>query len=236
MNVFVYATAEEAARACAEALRQRVEEALADRGAARVALSGGSTPKLLFAAMREMEARWRETDWFWVDERCVGPEDEQSNYGMAAREFLDRVAAPPERIHRVRGELPPEEAAARYEEEIRAAFGGADPEFDVMQLGLGADAHTASLFPGEAAIERRTGIAAAVYAEKLKQWRVTLLPGVIFGARARLALAAGKDKAEALRRITNEALDPRRLPGQLLLAPDAPSLFYLDKAAAEGLA
>jgi 6-phosphogluconolactonase len=228
----IYATATAAAAACAEAMRALIEESVALRGVARVAVSGGSTPRLMFDALSGMALDWGRIDWFWVDERCVPPDHELSNYAMTARHLLAPAGVAAERVHRVRGELAPEEAAAAYIEEMERVFEGEFPEFDVVQLGLGADAHTASLFPGEPLIEEIGGVAAAVYVEKLDQWRVTLLPEVLFAARARLVLATGADKAEALRRITSEPLEPRRLPAQLLLSPDAISHFFLDQAAA----
>lgn len=235
IDALVYPTARDAAAGCAQAIADAVNEALEQRGAARIALSGGSTPLLMFEAMRTLDAGWALTDWFWVDERCVPPDHELSNYSAAARHLLEPLNVPAARIHRVRGELPPAEAALRYEEEILAAFGGEFPVFDVLQMGLGADAHTASLFPGEPLIESRDGVAAAVFVEKIAQWRVTLLPGVLFEARARFVLATGADKADPLRRITRDDLNPLRLPGQLLLAPLAPSRFFVDEAAAVGI-
>lgn len=233
-GALIYPTAYDAAAGCADALRTIVEQALDERGVARVALSGGSTPRLMFEAMQSMPAAWPRVDWFWVDERCVPPDHELSNYAMAARSLLEPLGVPAERVHRVHGELPPQEAAARYEDAVLAAFGGEFPEFDAIQLGLGADAHTASLFPGEPLIESMDGVAAALFVPKLEQWRITLLPGVLFAARARLVLATGAEKSSALRAILSEPLDPKRLPGQLLLAPDAPSRFFLDEAAASG--
>ncbi len=231
----VYETPAAAAAACAEALRSLIEAALEERGVARVAVSGGSTPRLMFDALSAMPLDWTRIDWFWVDERCVPPTDEQSNYAMTARHLFTPAGVPAERIHRVRGELPPAEALERYLAEIEQVFQTDFPEFDVVQLGLGADAHTASLFPGEPLIEEIGGVAAAVYVQKLEQWRITLLPETLFSARARLVLVTGEDKAEALRRITSEPLEPRRLPGQLLLSQQALSHFFLDRAAAAGL-
>lgn len=189
----------------------------------------------MFDALSTMALDWTRIDWFWVDERCVPPTDERSNYAMTARHLFTPAGVPAERIHRVRGELPPDEALEHYLAEIEQVFETDFPEFDVVQLGLGADAHTASLFPGEPLIEEIGGVAAVVYVEKLQQWRITLLPETIFSARARLVLVTGADKAEALRRITTEPLEPRRLPGQLLLSQQALSHFFLDRAAAAGL-
>lgn len=235
MDALVFPTPADAAQGCAEALRALIDQAIAERGIARVAVSGGSTPKLMFDALARMELDWHKIDWFWVDERCVPPDHELSNYAMTARHLFDPAGVPPDRIHRVRGELPPDEALEAYLDEIARVFESPYPEFDAVQLGLGADAHTASLFPGEPRIEEIGGVAAAVHVEKLDQWRVTLLPEALFAARARLVLATGADKASAVSRIAYDLLNPLELPGQLLLAPGAPSVFYLDEAAAADL-
>ena len=231
----VYETPAAAAQACAEAIRSLCADAIRERGVARVAVSGGSTPRLMFEALRGMALDWQRIDWFWVDERCVPPDHELSNYGMTARSLFEPAGVPGERIHRVRGELPPQEALEAYLEEMARVFESPFPEFDVVQLGMGADAHTASLFPGEPLIEEIGGVAAAVFVAKLEQWRVTLLPEVLFAARARLVLVTGEDKAGALRRIISEPLEPKRLPAQLLLSKEALSHFFLDRAAAAGL-
>ncbi|MGB9611442.1 MAG: 6-phosphogluconolactonase, partial [Bryobacteraceae bacterium] len=150
----------------------------------------------------------------------------------------DRPGQAPQNVHRVEGELPPGEAARRYEAEIRSFFRlapGALPQFDVIHRGLGADAHTASLFPGEPLIEDREGIAAAVWVEKLSAWRITLLPGVLLNARHTVVLATGADKAEALRNVFLAPHEPKQFPGQLGLREGLAMTWFLDEAAAQWL-
>ena len=128
----------------------------------------------------------------------------------------------------------PEVAARRYEEDIRNFFGlepGEMPHFDVIHRGMGPDAHTASLFPGEPLIDDRQGIAAAVYVAKLAQWRITLLPGVLEAARSTAMLVTGPDKAEALRAVFQEPYEPKKYPAQLGSRGGAVT-WFLDQAAA----
>jgi 6-phosphogluconolactonase len=130
--------------------------------------------------------------------------------------------------------LDPAEAAARYAQDIRRFFGlvpGEMPRFDVVHRGMGPDAHTASLFPGEARIEDQSGIAAAVWVEKFKQWRITLLPGVLVAARHTAMLVAGADKAAALRSVLRQPFAPLQYPAQI--ASGQRTVWFVDTAAAQ---
>lgn len=222
----------EAAAACAQALAARISEAIQKRGEARVAVSGGSTPKLMFEALVGMAVPWDKVHLFFVDERAVGPEHELSNYGMTLRYLIEPARLPAANVHRIEGEREPAEAARLYSEEIRHVFGPGMPVFDAIQCGIGADAHTASLFPDGPLIDDLAGIAAAAYVEKMKQWRITLLPGVLLHARVRLVLASGEDKAEALRWTLTSPWSLAAYPAQLLVSEGVETEFYLDVAAA----
>ena len=128
-----------------------------------------------------------------------------------------------------------ERAAEHYEDDVRRFFAlepGELPHFDIVQQGMGPDAHTASLFPGEPLIEDREGITAAVYVEKVKQWRITLLPGVLLAAKHNIFLVAGKDKAQAVRAVFHEEYDPKRLPAQVVSHHGRRVAWFLDTAAA----
>jgi 6-phosphogluconolactonase len=175
---------------------------------------------------------------FFVDERCVRPTDTASNYKLACDNLIAHVPIPEGNVHRIVGEMAPAEAAERYTAEIRAFFGlGEDgmPQFDIVHRGMGPDAHTASLFPGDPLIDDHAGIAASTFATKFNQWRVTLLPGVLQAARNTVFLVAGEDKVEALRAVFHEKYDPKRFPSQLGNAGDSVA-WFLDEAAAKGLA
>lgn len=175
---------------------------------------------------------WERVHLFWVDERAVPPTDVQSNFKFAQDAWLRPGKFPAPNVHRVLAELEPAAAAARYVEDIQRFFGlaaGELPHFDVVHRGMGPDAHTASLFPGEPLIQDRSGIAAAVRVEKFKQWRITLLPGVLLAARHTALLVAGADKAAALRSVLNQPFDPLHYPAQIASGQGA--VWFVDAAA-----
>jgi 6-phosphogluconolactonase len=233
---FVYESADAASVACARKLLELLEHTLATQPRASLAVSGGSTPKPMFAAMAQSNFDWTNVHLFWVDERCVPPTDSESNYKLAKDHFIDPAHFPAANVHRIQGELKPTEAAKLYEADIRKFFELSGdhpiPRFDVIHRGLGPDAHTASLFPGEPLIDDRTNICAAVYAEKFHQWRVTLLPGVLEAARHTLMLAAGADKTEPLRSVLHEPYDPKKYPAQITTYDGHGVIWFLDQAAA----
>jgi len=201
----------------------------------RIALSGGSTPKALYSliADRVDKGQARGIDWarvslFFGDERCVPPDHPDSNYRMVKQSLL--VHGLTANVHRVLGELPPEEAAARYEEELRGEFGDGVPKFDLIALGLGPDGHTASLFPGSAALNDRTRWVAANYVEKFKSWRITFTYQVLNSANEDLFLVSGSEKAEATGQIFKGADLPAgrvKPPGKLLWYLDAPAAAFV---------
>jgi 6-phosphogluconolactonase len=149
---------------------------------------------------------------------------------MASQALLERVSMPPENVHRIRGELPPEEAAAVYRAELGEIL-GEDGTFDLILLGIGTDGHTASLFPGTMAVEERRRDVVAVYVEKLTSWRVTLTLPVINGARRVIFLVGGAGKAPVLARVhAGEAL-----PAALVQPKDGQLTWLVDRDAAGGL-
>jgi 6-phosphogluconolactonase len=224
-----------AAEACCHSIINLLDEALAGQEYASLAVSGGTTPKLMFQKMAATRFPWDKVALFFVDERCVPPTDAASNYKLA-EEFLIRPAHIPNRnVHRIMGELPPDVAAKRYQQEIREFFGldeGEMPHFDVVHRGMGPDAHTASLFPGEPLIEDREHIAAAVWVEKFHMWRVTLLPGALLAAKHNVFLVCGDDKAESVRAVLNEEYDPKKYPAQIASHHGRGVSWFLDQAAA----
>jgi len=234
-----YPDEQSAAEHCARHLVGLLEEALAGRQRASLVLSGGRTPRLLFQKLVMEPFRWDRVHLFWVDERPVPPTDPESNYRLAEDWLILPAHIPRQQVHRILGELAPDRAARRYQEEIREFFGltpGELPRFDVIQCGMGADAHTASLFPGEPLIEDREHLAAAVFVEKLRQWRVTLLPGVLLNAGNIVMLVTGADKDEAVRAVFREDYDPKRYPAQMLLRHGSNVTWFLDEAASRLMA
>jgi 6-phosphogluconolactonase len=185
----------------------------------------------MFEWMAAQAFEWKAIEIFWVDERCVPPDDAQSNYRMTREALLDRIQIEPARIHRIKGELPPEQAAALYREDIWNTFDLSPselPVFDIIQRGMGPDAHTASLFPGGPLIEDRTHVASDVWVEKMKQHRVTLLPGVLEKGRHTLCLATGLEKQQALRDVLSGPEDLKNFPAQI---GRATAIWYVDRAA-----
>ncbi len=229
---------EESARQCAAFILDRLRHAIAQRNIATIALSGGHTPKLLFSKLAASGFDWSHVHFFWVDERCVPPDSDESNYKLAQQTLLHPARVPNANIHRIRGEMPPEEAAAAYVEEIRNFFhlGPHElPVFDLIHRGIGADAHTASLFPGEPLIHDRAGIAAAVWVDKLKSHRVTLLPGVLWAARCTVIQAEGQDKAEPVYNVLYGPEDPLQYPCQIAARDPERTVWFLDQLAASKL-
>jgi 6-phosphogluconolactonase len=228
-----------AAAACAQHISALLEQALSDQEHATLAVSGGSTPKLLFQSMIASGFRWQRVHLFFVDERAVPPNDPESNFRLANENLIVPAHIPPEQVHRVHGESKPEAAAQQYVDDIRNFFGleeGEMPHFDVVQCGMGPDAHTASLFPGETSIEDREHIAGAVYVQKMAKWRVTLLPAALLAARNTAFLVTGADKAPAVGDVFHQEFDPKHYPAQLISRQSKRVTWFLDQAAAVELA
>ena len=224
-----------AAEACAHHLLNILEEVLSGQEFVTLAVSGGSTPRLLFQQLAKSKFRWDHVHLFWVDERCVPPTDPASNFKLADDYLIHPAHIPMKHVHRIFGEIAPKAAAERYAEEIREFFGldeGELPHFDVIHRGMGPDAHTASLFPGEPLIDDREGIAAAVFAAKFNQWRVTLLPGALLAAKHTVFLVAGDDKAESVRAVFKEEYDPKKYPAQIATHHGRGVTWFLDQPAA----
>lgn len=212
------------------------------RGKARLAISGGSTPKATFKLLADPGERyrsqmpWEKLEVYWVDERCLPPDHPDSNYHMTRENLLDHVPIPLTQIHRIQGELDPEEAAARYESELRNQFrleGAQGPVFDLLALGMGDDGHTASLFPHTEALHEMMRLVVPNYVSQQKyNWRITLTWPVIVEARDIFFLIAGKDKAEPVHRVLQGPYDPETLPSQLIQPRSGNLLMLLDRQAA----
>ena len=223
-------------------------DAIRTTGAFKLALAGGSTPRGLYArlASERHAARieWPRVHVFWGDERCVAPQDPESNQRMAREALLDHVPLPAAQVHAIRGDAEPHAEANRYERVLREAF--ATPSgpprcepgarFDLVLLGLGEDGHTASLFPGRPGVrEVRRWALAAEPPEPTRSWRVTLTPPVINAAAEVIFLVSGRAKAAILRRVLRGPREPERLPAQAI-APRAGELRWLvDADAASAL-
>ena len=236
MSVHVYGSSEELSATAAREFAARAEEAIEERARFAVVLAGGSTPETMYGILaRDYIGRidWRKVYFFFGDERSVPPHHEDSNLKMASEVLLDHV--PVANVHRIRGELSPEEAAEAYEEELRTFFQTEDvPRFDLILLGVGKDGHTASLFPETSALEIHDRWVVANPVLKLDTIRITLTVPVINAALAVHFLVGGEDKAEALRQILEGDADPRAYPAMLVHPHGGPE-WMLDKAAASAL-
>jgi 6-phosphogluconolactonase len=230
-----YPDAKAAAEACSHHITGLLDEVLSGQEFGSLALSGGSTPKLLFDEMVKSRIEWGRIHVFWVDERCVPPGDPASNYKLAADNLIKPARIPMRQVHRICGELGPASAARRYTDEIREFFGleqGELPHFDVVHRGMGADAHTASLFPGDPLIDDRENIAAPVKRKSDGLSGVTLLPGVLLNAKHTVFLVTGPDKAEAVRAVFKEEYDPKKYPAQMASHLSRRVAWFLDEPAA----
>jgi len=237
----VEADASALARSAAQTLTEKLAESIAARGCARVAVSGGSTPKAMFELLANpaepFRARidWQKLELFWVDERAVGPEHAESNYRMTRESLLDLVPMNAAQIHRMEGELEPVVAAARYESELRNSFrleGAELPRFDVLALGMGPDGHTASIFPDTEAIYNLTSLVAANHVPQKNCWRITLTWSVINQARDVFFIIGGKDKAETVRDVWTGPRNVDLLPSQLIRPASGILSLLLDQGAA----
>lgn len=209
------------------------------RGRFNVALSGGSTPKALFSLLASaayaepMADLWRETEVFWTDERCVPPDDAQSNYRMAHESLLSHVSLPAAQIHRMRGEDEPERAAEDYASSLESHFHESDPSFDLILLGMGADAHTASIFPRSPVLkDSEARLVAAVYVEKLQAHRLTLTLRVLNRARNIIFLVSGREKASPLRQVFAALERDEDLPARSVRPTSGTACWLIDEEAA----
>lgn len=243
----VLTIAEDAAhldRTAAERLTSIVDGAVRAHGAAMVSLTGGHTPRRLYELLADPRQPWRaRIPWervhlFWGDERHVPPDHPDSNYRMAHDALVAKVPVPSEQVHRMRGELPAEEAARAYELELGDPFraaGRTDQTFDLMLLGLGEDAHIASIFPGSPVLDERSRRVAAPWVSHLHAYRITLTPPALLDARRIVMLVEGPKKAEAVAAAIEGPPDVARWPAQLLRAADDRVEWLTDRPAAQGL-
>jgi len=219
VDIRLFDTADDAVEAAA------VELAHAARSGAHVALSGGSVAHS-FARAAELAPDWSDSEVWWSDERCVPEDDPRSNYRLARENLLERLADAPRAVHRIRGELTPGEAAAIYDSEVD------DVRLGLALQGVGPDAHTASLFPNDPALEERKRRALPVHRADVD--RVTLTIPVLCGAETVLFLALGESKADAIRRVFAEPPSPQA-PASLVRSEHGQTVVMLDRAAAAQL-
>ena len=246
-EIRVYGNSQELALEAAKDFARLADQYVVGLGRFTAVLSGGSTPRAMFSLLTEQpfskSVPWESIYFFWGDERAVPPTHSGSNYRMANEALLSRVPVPPENIFRIPAELDDRERAAReYSETIRQFFSGGSapgtaplsawPRFDLVLLGMGSDAHTASLFPRTAALKISDQIAAANYVQKLNTHRITLTATTINNARNVTFLVAGEDKGQALKSVIEGPADPDLYPGQLIQPRSGRLTYLVDEEAA----
>lgn len=234
MDFETFSTSSALVERAAELFIQTAAQSFLARGYFSVALSGGSTPRALYQLLADTPLAWEHIHFFWGDERCVPPDHADSNYRMTAESLLRRVHIPPENIHRIQGELPPEEAALRYEDALRRFFDDA-PRFDLILLGMGEDGHTASLFPNSPALHERTRWVAAVPHTTPPPPlvpRVTLTLPVLNAARQVLFLVSGAGKAQRLAEVLHAPTASPSLPASMIRPDHGDILWMVDQSAA----
>jgi len=225
---------EELAGMAADLFVERSEQALVRRGRFLVALSGGATPRRLYALLASPaycdRVDWKRTEVFWVDEQCVPPDHPESNYRMAHELLLSKVPLEEKQIHRIRGDEEPEIAAKYYGMEVSAYMPKSLFTFDLAILGLGIDGHTASLFPGDPAVSE-TGQVAVVVEPRGQHRRITVTMPVLNHVVTALFLVAGPEKAATVREILDEG-NPKGYPAGMVLPVKGELFWCLDRKAA----
>ena len=220
----------------AAAVAGSMVDAVTQRGRCSLLLAGGGTPRTAYEllAMRyRNDVPWGQVHLFWGDERFLPPGDPRSNARMAREALVDRVPCPPANVHPIPAGLPSADAAAlRYEETLRAHFTGDQPSFDLVLLGLGEDAHTASIFPRSPALDATDRWVMAVTAPVEPALRVTLTMQALTAAAKLFVLVAGSEKAAALRHALDPASDPERYPAAALRRAGSRVTWWADRAAA----
>ena len=226
----------------AEEIAHVAGDAICTHGEFTFCLTGGETPAPIYellATRFHHSIDWSEVQFFWGDERCVPPDDSASNFGLAHRTMLSKLDLRPEQVHRMRGEDPPDQAAAAYERDLQNFFkitAGELPSFNLVMLGLGDNAHIASLFPHTPSIHVKDRLAIAVEVDAPQRHRISLTAPVINQAAYVLFVVSGASKAEAVKHVLDDPPDPDSFPAQLVMPDRGHVLWLVDKDAARLLA
>lgn len=232
----IHPDAHAAARAVAESFTRHAAAAVDARGRFSAALTGGSGPVEAYHLLAEEPFRsripWDGVHLFWGDERCVPPGHARSNFRMANEAFVSRVPIPPGNVHRMRGELRPEEGAAQYAEELAAFFGEGTPRFDLVHLGVGPDAHVASLFPFSDPLRERDRAVTTNLHLPLGEPRITLTLPVLNAAARVEMIVIGRSKADVVWTVLRGPIDPFRFPAQFVRPADGEMMWMMDRDAA----
>lgn len=241
MNIAIYPDADQLSQAAAQYFVQVANEAIVSHGRFTVALSGGSTPKKLYSLLAaepyRSQINWSLVEVFWGDERCVSPDDPESNYHLAWEGLLSKVPVPTSQIHRVPADEADRDAASHnYEEEIKRAFStDGIPSFDLIQLGMGPEGHTASLFPHQESLQETQRLIMPVTVPKPPPPRLTFTPPLLNAARHIQFLVTGAEKADAVQAVLEGPYQPTEYPAQIVRPQNGEVTWMLDTTAASKL-
>ena len=235
----VFNDLEALSQAAAKTFADLAKQAVASRGRFSVALSGGNTPHRLYEILAtppyQKQVPWEATHVFWGDERCVPTNDPRSNFLMAQQTLLSHVPIPEDHVHPILGDLPAALAATDYETELRDFFADQPPVFDLILLGLGENAHTASLFPHTSVLVESERWVSKIYVAEQSMYRVTMTAPLINQAREVIFLVSGVEKASALQSVLEGAYHPNEFPAQFIHPNGVHPTWLVDKAAAHKL-
>jgi len=232
-DIKIFSSPPELAESLALEFVEQIKEASTEVRPFTVAVSGGKTPRLFFSILGRNfaeEAIWRNLHLFWVDERCVPPWHNESNFGIVQEEFIDRSDISPSNIHRIRGEDDPQSEAERYENELRAFIEERDgfPAFDLILLGIGADGHTASIFPGNEGLFNSERLCVPAIHPVSGQTRITLTGSVINNAARIIFMVTGKSKADIVRNVIDPQTHIKEYPASFVIPASGRLSWYID--------
>jgi 6-phosphogluconolactonase len=238
MQIAVYPNTNTLSQQAAQLIVRLANESIVTRGRLSIALSGGSTPRTLYGLLGSEAYRdqidWSKVDIFWSDERCVPPDSPDSNYFMAQEVLLSHLPLFPEQVHRMPADKPDHDAASlAYTREMQQVFGtDGIPHFDLIQLGMGPEGHTASLFPHQASLHEQQRLVMLVNVPKPPFARLTFTLPILNATRHVLFLVAGAEKADAVRAVLAGDYQPEEYPAQLIRPASGDVVWMLDEAAA----
>ncbi len=241
MQIALYPDTDILSRDAAQYVVRLAAEAIVIHGRFTIALSGGTTPKKLYALLGNEPYRnqidWTRVEIFWSDERCVPPESEESNYLLAQQVLLSKIPVAASQIHRMPADEADRDAAsAAYTDEMRRVFAtSGTPNFDLIQLGMGPEGHTASLFPHQASLHEQQRLVMPVTVPKPPPPRLTFTPPILNAARHVLFLVTGSEKADAVHAVLEGEYNPNEYPAQIVRPTNGEVVWMLDQGAASKL-
>jgi 6-phosphogluconolactonase len=238
MHIAIYPDVDTLSQQAAQYVVRIASESIADRGRFTIALSGGTTPRKLYGLLGSepysSQIDWKLVHIFWGDERCVPPDNPDSNYSMAKEVLLSKIPIPALQVHRMPADQPDRETASyAYTIEMQHTFGtNGMPGFDLIQLGMGPEGHTVSLFPHQASLHEKQRLVIPVSVPKPPPDRLTFTPPLLNAARNILFLVTGSDKADALQAVLEGEYQPEEYPAQIVHPPNGEVVWMLDRAVA----